>query len=558
MPLSNSVIRRYTPPTCTLEVLAQSSPLSRWMGKSVLKQVRFNLRFDDPRQPEEGQIVVQGDRDQLEALSMAVSGYVQEILQQSPENFWASRVEGSSTSKTSKPESVEDSPSLESDISNSRNQFAPWGNIYLQPSSKLTHQLFLGSLANQSSGASIQLGLLQLFDLATAVDEYMADVVALPSETQQPIRNRFAIPAWAPVAAVLVLGLGLMPFTYQYANRLREENKTGETVATANKEIGNNAVSTPLLTPLSTPQSSLTPLPNPSALPTLGTSLNLPSGSLPAPGASPLPTLATTQKPGTTLPSTSTLPSNLSNIPLPPLGSNSFGSSTATKPQSGTQTSPISPNSPSTKTNGELGLKPSLGGNLSASTPKIKTSLPSTSLPSLTNPSTSLPSLTNPSTPKAPQISSQEATPTPKSTSIRGDLLTNLPKSSNDLATQLRKRNSASQANNANKSPTTTAAANSQKLFDTNQVSQIRNYLSKRWNPPRGLSEPLEYSLTVGVDGALEQIQPFGKSARDNVDRAGIPKIGQPFVSSSRNGQNVRVRAVFNPNGKVQVFPEND
>ncbi len=549
MPLSNSVIRRYTPPTCTLEVLAQSSPLSRWMGKSVLKEVKFNLRFDDPPQPEEGQVAIQGDRDQLEALSMAVSGYVQEILQQSPDNFWASRTQAHSTNTTSEPGLVEDVSSLEPDISNLRNQFAYRANIYLQPSSNLTHELFLGSLANQSSGTSIQLGLLQLFDLATALDEYMADVVALPTEIQQPRRNRFAIPAWAPVAAVLVLGLGLMPFTYQYANRLREQNKTGDTVATANKEIGNNPVSTPLLTPLPTPQSSLTPLPNPSSLPTLGTGLNIPGGSLPTPRAFPLPTLATTQKPGTTLPSASTNPSSLSNIPLPPLGSDSFGNSTATKPQLGKQNLSISPNSPSTKTSSEFGLKPNLGGNLSASTPKI---------PSTTLPSASLPSLKNPSTPKAPQISAKQATPIPKTGSVPEDLLTNLPKSNDDLATQLRNRNPASTANNGNKLRTTTAAANSQTSFNTNQVGEIRNYLSKRWNPPRGISQPLEYSLTVGVDGALEQILPLGKSARDNVDKAGIPKIGQPFVSSSRNGQNVRVRAVFNPNGKVQVFPETD
>ncbi|MEO1560324.1 MAG: DUF4335 domain-containing protein, partial [Cyanobacteria bacterium J06632_19] len=144
MPLSNSVIRRYTPPTCTLEVLAQSSPLSRWMGKSVLKQVRFNLRFDDPRQPEDEKVVVQGDRDQLEALYTAVSGYVQEILQQSPDNFWDSRIKADSASKTRLPKSLENFSSLEQDVANPRNEFANRGNIYLQPSSNLTHQLFLG------------------------------------------------------------------------------------------------------------------------------------------------------------------------------------------------------------------------------------------------------------------------------------------------------------------------------------------------------------------------------------------------------------------------------
>ncbi len=61
MPLSNSVIRRYTPPTCTLEVFAQSSPLSRWMGKTVLKHLSFELRFDDPRLPEEHRVPIRGD-----------------------------------------------------------------------------------------------------------------------------------------------------------------------------------------------------------------------------------------------------------------------------------------------------------------------------------------------------------------------------------------------------------------------------------------------------------------------------------------------------------------
>ncbi len=541
MPLSNPVIRRYTPPTCTLEVLAQSSPLSRWMGKSVLKQVRFNLRFDDPRQPEEELVVVQGDRDQLEILHTAVSGYVQEILQQSPENFWASRMGVSKNIDTSQSTAVEDVLNLEGDIKRE--------NIYLQPSSNLTHQLFLGSLASPVSGSSIQLSLLQLFDLATALDEYMADVVALPTETQETRRNRLAVPAWAPVAAVMVLGLGLMPLTYQYANRLREQNKTGEEIAAADKEIGENTVSVPSLEPLPTPTSLLTPSPNLSPLPTLGNGLNVsPNASLPTPGASPVPTVGATPKPGTNLPSASTNPSSgSSNIPLPPLGSNSFGSSTANKPQIGGQKLVV-PSSPSAKTNTGLATKPNLGGNSSASLPTSKTSLPSTSLPS-SLPSASLPSLRNPAKPKLPVL------PTQGNTSPQ---ISNSAKSNNELLSQLRTSRADSAANNGDKSTATTAAASRETLFDTNQVAQVRSYLKKRWQPPSGLAQPLQYSLTVGVDGALEQILPLGKAARDYVDRAGIPQIGQPFVSPSRNGQNVKIRAVFKPNGQVQTFPETD
>ncbi|MEM9922702.1 MAG: DUF4335 domain-containing protein [Cyanobacteria bacterium P01_D01_bin.50] len=555
MPLSNSVIRRYTPPTCTLEVLAQSSPLSRWMGKSVLKQVRFNLHFDDPRQPEKEKILVKGDRDQLEALHTAVSSYVQEILQQSPENFWASRVEGYSASQISETTVVENLPNYGQDIVISKNEFARKEDIYLQPNSHLTHQLFLGSLASSSSGHSIQLSLLQLFDLATALDEYMADVVALPNHTQQPQRS-FGLPAWAPVAAVLVLGVGLMPITYQYANRLRQQrNRTTETVVKANKEIGSNVSPTPLLTPLATPNSLLTPTPNLSPLPTLGSGLNFPNASLANPQASPNPTVGATQKPGSTFPSASTNSnSSLSNIPLPPLDSNNLSSSTATKPQAGGQTLSITPNSPSAKTSeGKVARKPNISGNNSGATPKSKINLPSSSLPL-----TSLPPLTNPSNPKIPVLPSKQAVGSSQNDNSQENSSAISSKTSRDLAAQLRQSRKATPANNGEKSRVTTAAANSETLFDTNQVVEVRDYLRKRWQPPRGLTQPLQYSLTVGVDGALEQILPLGKAARDYVDRAGIPKIGEPFVSPSRNGQNVKVRAILRPNGKVQAIPEKD
>jgi hypothetical protein len=93
-------------------------------------------------------------------------------------------------------------------------------------------------------------------------------------------------------------------------------------------------------------------------------------------------------------------------------------------------------------------------------------------------------------------------------------------------------------------------------LFDTPQVAEARDFLKKRWQPPTELKQTLEYSLLIGVDGKVERILPLGKAARDYVDTTGMPGIGQPFVSPNRNGQNVRIRAVFSPDGKVQTFPE--
>jgi hypothetical protein len=95
-------------------------------------------------------------------------------------------------------------------------------------------------------------------------------------------------------------------------------------------------------------------------------------------------------------------------------------------------------------------------------------------------------------------------------------------------------------------------------LFDTAQVAQAREKLKKGWQPPSGLSQSIEYSLVVAVDGSIEQILPLGKAARDYVDRTGMPLIGEPFVSPNKNGQSVKIRAVFSPDGKVQTFPEKE
>ncbi len=58
MARSHSVLRRYTPPTCTLEVIARDSALSRWVGKPVVNDLRFQLSLDDPKLEREDWVVV--------------------------------------------------------------------------------------------------------------------------------------------------------------------------------------------------------------------------------------------------------------------------------------------------------------------------------------------------------------------------------------------------------------------------------------------------------------------------------------------------------------------
>lgn len=543
MPRSNSVIRRYTPPTCTLEVSAQSSPLSRWMGKTVLKQLSFELRFDDPRLPEEQRVTIRGDRDQLEALCDAVTSYVQELLQQSPENFWVS------FSGIQEPSQASDQPRLPEDSSPtllSAKKLEPVSSqktgayIYLEPSSYFTHNLFFGSLssrrlaiANQTSVPLIQLTLLQLFDLATALDEYSTDVMALPNINTRSYSQ--SLPTWAPIAAVLVLSVGLTPLTWQYANQIRQNQpqtaKTTESEAAKIASQPTNANSFP------TPQPGLTPTDNLRSLPLLGSTPPLPTSSLPAAPltfpnstfpakASPQDSLTIPQADNPTNPKLAA-PATRSNSPIA-FQQNSPQNRTALNPQIANQANP--------QREIALSAPPSLRNRKANSTPQIPTiPAPIATIPN--DPRGNIPT-TNYS-PLDPQqqeggINSSTATST-----VAGD--------DSLLVNKLR---------TVSKKPVSTQVATDSTLFDTPQVAEAREYLKKRWQPPAGLSQALEYSLMLGIDGSVERILPLNQAARQYVDSAGIPDIGQPFVSTNKYGQNVRIRVVLSPDGKVQIFSE--
>lgn len=214
MPLSNSVLRRYTPPTCTLEIAGKVSPLSRWAAQPVLKQVRFQLSFDDPRISDDQQMTIRGDRAQLEALSDAVETYVQQLLDTPADRLdadlslsslgadHASRTNTSTATLSLVP------PSLAAGAS--ENGAALPGRvsgIRLQPKGLVSHELHLGPLATAESGSTISLSALQLFDLANALSNYATEALALPN-LNRPVWMQSSV-GWARVAAVLLLAVGI-------------------------------------------------------------------------------------------------------------------------------------------------------------------------------------------------------------------------------------------------------------------------------------------------------------------------------------------------------------
>lgn len=198
---SYSVLRRYTPPTCTLEIMGKQSPLSRWAGQPVLKQLRFQLKLDDPKLLADEQVILRGDREQLDALHEAVTDYVQCFLEQSSDRLELPLTVPSTSQNTV---TLTDFVAGTYQATSAANSAA----IELRPRGLLSHELILGSLTNPISGQSIQLSTLQLFDLANALDDYATDVLALPhlqprSGWMQPY------PHWGQIAAAALLVIGV-------------------------------------------------------------------------------------------------------------------------------------------------------------------------------------------------------------------------------------------------------------------------------------------------------------------------------------------------------------
>ncbi|MEM7760469.1 MAG: DUF4335 domain-containing protein, partial [Cyanobacteria bacterium P01_A01_bin.40] len=76
----SSISHRFTPPTCTLEIIGKKSPLSRWTKQDILQKLQFKLKFDDPREATTNQVTIRGKQQDLLRLQNAINHYVQEHL----------------------------------------------------------------------------------------------------------------------------------------------------------------------------------------------------------------------------------------------------------------------------------------------------------------------------------------------------------------------------------------------------------------------------------------------------------------------------------------------
>ncbi len=247
--LSPTISKLYTPPTCTLEVTAKASPLSRWTRTPVIKSLQFLLSFDSLAQRTREPVEIYGDRTQLSALTELVTHYIQTVLASRPPDLPL-------TSPSGEPLAL---PTLTAATDPDA--------LALRPQSLLTHELLLGNLATAESGPSLLLKASQLYDLATALEDCTADMQQMPSLIAA---ERPSVVPWLRSAAILLITVGLGTATWRLF-------QTGPVAVRPSAPTSKTAMA-PAVTPPPTPS----PLPSVPAKP-----LNLPSIQLPTRSASP-------------------------------------------------------------------------------------------------------------------------------------------------------------------------------------------------------------------------------------------------------------------------------
>ncbi|MGF1604462.1 MAG: DUF4335 domain-containing protein [Thermosynechococcaceae cyanobacterium] len=486
------ISRRYTPPTCTLEITAQTSALSRWTRQPVLKSLDFLLSFKELRDRNQQPIEVKGSRDQLDSLFEAVSGYVEQLL---GHNLGELPI----TSNKPLEENIAPEETVEESDKGGADNALPVPltlpvPVHLRPKSLLSHELVLGTLATETSGQIVQLKASQLFDLATALDEYAAEVETLPTQVPTPIRP--AVPAWTRAAGLILLVGGTTFAVTQFFNSgfvdpnltVSQEEKTAPPAPQASASLPPLPADTPLPSPTqSLPQ---VPLPRRDAadlIPDEGAPLRQQpnSGDRSRPGSS------SNQDQIATLP---TLPAP------PPLVS--VNPKDLQKPDRLQAPTTIAGRTPT-----ELG-KTNLDSSAGASEP-VEQAASTRAAAELDRESQLVPpaAVTAPVTPSAARQSSGVS-------------------KLNETAFDVRP-----------------------------QISQARQYLASRWQAPANLKQTLQYTLVLNSNGSIRQVKPRGQAASQYLSRTPIPAVNQPFVSPLQ-GKSTSIRVVLAPDSTVQTFLE--
>lgn len=517
--------RSYTPPTCTLKVTARGLAVLKWIG--IPRKQRFSLSFDDPRVSETDHITLRGGRSELDTLHKVVTTYVQEFLSKSPELPLDNENKGeennsTATESNSQTKIQEDTTEVADAKLLIPNSQPPINgqSIYLQPRDLLNHDLFLGSLATKESGSFITMSMLQLFDLAIALDECETDIQTLPQfNSDGEVKP---LPEWLRSAILIIISAGLTASAIKFYDRYAISRKPpDEPNIIAFPPSSNSPIPAPTNLPTPTPTVTLSPLPTP---PT-----NLPTPTIIKP--SPIPT----PSPLFPIPRQNPAPPAPNNLP-PPL--NDFSRPPQNPGNAATVVIPAPP--PTTPPP----IPPPAIPNYGASVQPIPPVQPPPNLQMQPAQNQPLPPALNRGGGVRPYLDVSRIP-------VNVPRAIDLPTLEDVDPVALRDRESVVEpSENAGRKPKST-------LFDRiPQVAEVREYFEKSWEPPSDLDKDLQYSLLLNSDGSVNKVIPIGLASVEFYGNTEMPLEDQVFVSNIEGDKTAKIRLVLRPDGQVQTFLE--
>ena len=178
--------RRYTPPTCTLEIYHPQPFWGRWRYQSFPPLFSFQLHFDDPRLAQEDRMSIIGDRDLLEKLRIKVGQYVNRYLNIT--TIWDEE--------------------LSCEILEEKQEGEV---IYLSRQSAYSHLLYYQSFEPHQEVIEVILTNTQLVDFVNALEAYHWDATTVRVKQK---KQRLSLGTGVAVAMVTTLG-GFFWWRYQ-------------------------------------------------------------------------------------------------------------------------------------------------------------------------------------------------------------------------------------------------------------------------------------------------------------------------------------------------------
>lgn len=589
MDSSYNVIRRFTPPTCTLEILQKIPARYFWQSKQATEDYQFKLSFDDPRLLEEEAISLSGDQDKLERLCNLVSTYIEEFLARSFNDSTSSEVFSFqlSASELADEQLADDELVAEIDPSLEDSQLVDQAQLNQTYSSfalpeLVRHRLDLDAVDSEADLSSISLSATQLFDLGSALDDYQEAMAVVLQEQKESQPKQSAIPGGVKaLIGLATIALGLLGSRLFFQSRLQNQvaSRRQEVNIPSESKVGADVVAPEISESAKQPVAKVqeTPslrdrerLPPPPAVTTPKPPPNIPDpakfsppeGSLSIPPWTPLPSQdqsaagsASGQKNSSSQVNSSQTTSQdaglkdtqvEATINIPPQTAEQAASESSISANKSPQTTVAEPGKQDlstqnigTQDSGEQfnDSKTEIARTTSSQKPATQESLAAKE---------SQASIPNPEE-LSPRLSSGQLKLGEQAAADAEEL----------LALQERKGADVDSKSGQLSPDDKFSGKDAYDSGELVQLQEIDSYFRNKWRSPQELKQTIEYRLILSQDGSVKRVIPIGKAAGIYLDRTNIPLRGEPFVSPlTEERDTITVRLLLSPDGEVRTFLE--